>query len=82
VSLEALKRRLGVDAAVAAPPHTAPPPPAAADQAMLDEAAAGGTGAAKERADSFAVDVEHDSETGGDDTPTRCATPKPCPLRP
>jgi hypothetical protein len=74
VSLEALKRRLGSKADAAALPPTAPAPPTAAGQAMLDEAAAGGAAAAEQPADSFAVDVEHDSETGGDDTPTRSVT--------
>ncbi len=69
MSLEALKRRFEGEADAAALPPTAPAPPAPADKA-----AAGGAAAAEEPAGSFAVNVEHDSETGGDDTPTRCAT--------
>ncbi len=74
MSLESLKRRLEVKADAAALPPTAPAPPMSADQAMLEEDAAGGAAAAEMPAGSFAVDVEHDSETGGDDTPTRSAT--------
>jgi hypothetical protein len=69
VSLEALKRRFEDEAGAAALPHTAPAPPTSADKG-----AAGGAAAAEEPADSFAVNVEHDSETGGDDMPTRSAT--------